>query len=197
LGIYFESENCYYCSDKFHKAQNAAGCVRIPSVEKYTMNFKDKTIHDIIERLKSQYQLFTGNQFINYYLNESNIPKNDWMDIEDLINSNRYFEAEGYDLEKLYEQIRTFSLFLTKIKEEVLSKITQDSKRRMAQLSSDNRVLYKMTIDNTPGNLKIFYDIIIELYLNLKKIDQKANGEDNMILARLPFAADIEKTLNQ
>lgn len=161
------------------------------------MNFKDKIIHDIIEKLKNQYQLFTGNQFINYYLNESNIPKNDWMDIEDLMNSNRYFEAEGYDLEKLYEQIRTFSLFLTKIKKEILLKMTQDSERRMAQLSSDNRVLYKMTVDNTPGNLKIFYDIIIELYLNLKKIDQKLNGEENMIFARLPFASDIEKNLNQ
>jgi len=161
------------------------------------MNFKDKTIHDIIDKLKIQYQLFTGNQFISYYLNESNIPKNDWMDIEDLIHSNRYFEAEGYDLEKLYEQIRTFSLFLVKIKEEILPMIARDSERRMAQLSSDNKVLYKMTIDNTPGNLKIFYDIISELYLNLKKIDQKINGEDKMVLARLPFAADIEKTLNQ
>jgi len=161
------------------------------------MNFKDKTIHDIIEKLRGQYQLFTGNQFINYYLNESNIPKNDWIDIEDLINSNRYFEAEGYELEKLYEQIHTFSTFLEKITKEILPKISRDSERRMAQLSADNRVLYKMTIDNTPGNLKIFYDIIIELYLNLKKIDQKFNGEDDMIIARLPFAAKIEKTLNQ
>jgi hypothetical protein len=161
------------------------------------MNFKDKAIHDIIEKLKGQYQLFTGNQFINYYLNESNIPKNDWIDIEDLIHSNRYFEAEGYDLEKLYEQVHTFSSFLAKIRKDILPKISQDSERRMAQLSADNKVLYKMTIDNTPGNLKIFYDIIIELYLNLKKIDQKFNGDDNMIIARLPFAAEIEKNLNQ
>lgn len=137
------------------------------------MNFKDKIIYDIIEKLKNQYQLFISNQFISYYLNESNIPKNDWIDFEDLVNSNKYFEAEGYELEKIYEQILTFTTFLLKIKKEIIPKMMDEKARRMARMSIDNKILYKMTVDNAPGNLKIFYDIIIELFINIKKLIKK------------------------
>lgn len=161
------------------------------------MNFKDKIIYDIIEKLKNQYQLFISNQFISYYLNESNIPKNDWIDIEDLINSNKYFEAEGYEMEMLYEQILTFTTFLLKIKKEIMPKMMNEKARRMAKMSIDNKILYKMTVDNAPGNLKIFYDIIIELFINIKKIDKKINGEKKMLFDKLTFLKDIEKNLNQ
>jgi len=161
------------------------------------MNFKDKIIYDIIEKLKNQYQLFISNQFISYYLNESNIPKNDWIDIEDLTNSNKYFEAEGYELEKLYEQTLTFTTFLVKIKKEIMPKMMDEKARRMAKMSLDNKILYKMTVDNAPGNLKFFYDIIIELFINIKKIDKKMNGEKKMLFDKLTFLKDIEKNLNQ
>lgn len=161
------------------------------------MNFKDKIIYDLIEKLKNQYQLFISNQFISYYLNESNIPKNDWIDIEDLINSNKYFEAEGYELEKLYEQTLTFTTFLVKIKKEIMPKMMDEKARRMAKMSLDNKILYKMTVDNAPGNLKFFYDIIIELFINIKKIDKKMNGEKKMLFDKLTFLKDIEKNLNQ
>lgn len=161
------------------------------------MNFKDKIIYDIIEKLKNQYQLFISNQFISYYLNESNIPKNDWIDIEDLVNSNKYFEAEGYELKMLYEQILTFTTFLLKIKKEIMPKMMDEKARRMARMSIDNKILYKMTVDNAPGNLKIFYDIIIELFINIKKIDKKMNGEKKMLFDKLTFLKDIEKNLNK
>lgn len=161
------------------------------------MNFKDKIIYDLIEKLKNQYQLFISNQFISYYLNESNIPKNDWIDIEDLTNSNKYFEAEGYELEKLYEQTLTFTTFLLKIKKEIMPKMMDEKARRMARMSLDNKILYKMTVDNAPGNLKFFYDIIIELFINIKKIDKKMNGEKKMLFDKLTFLKDIEKNLNQ
>ena len=161
------------------------------------MTFKDKTVHDIIEKLKGQYKLVTSNQFFNYYLGEASITKNDWIDIEDLINSNKYFEAEGYDLEKIYEQTLTFSRFLVTLKKEVLPKIAKEANFRMVKLSTDNRVLYKMTIDNAPGNLINFYSIIIELFIAIKKIDKKLNGEDNMIYGKMNYLKEIEKNLNE
>ena len=161
------------------------------------MTFKDKTVHDIIEKLKEQYNLVTSNQFFNYYLGEASITKNDWIDIEDLINSNKYFEAEGYDLEKIYEQTLTFSRFLVTLKKEVLPKIANEADSRMAKLSIDNKVLYKMTIDNAPGNLKNFYSIIIELFITVKKIDKKLNGEDNMIYSKMNYLKEIDKNLNE
>ena len=159
------------------------------------MIFKDKGIHDLIEKLKSQYQLFIHNQFINYYLIDSDIPKNDWLDVEDLIESNKYYEAEGYDLKKLYEQILTFSSFLTKIKKEILPRIQNEAAIRIKKMSIDNKILYEMTLDNLPENLKIFYDLMIELFINVKKVDKRINGEENMFYIKLPYMREIEKKL--
>jgi hypothetical protein len=160
------------------------------------MNFKDKSVRDAIDRLKHQYQIFTSNQFIIYYLNEAGIPKNDWIDIEDLIDSNKYYEGEGYDLDRLYEQILTFSRFVVKLKKEILPKINSDAQKRIARLSADNKVLYKMTVDNAPGNVKIFYDIIIDLFIKIKKIDEKRSGEGKMLYDKRSYLKEIEKNLD-
>jgi len=160
------------------------------------MNFKDKSVCDTIDKLKHQYQIFTSNQFIIYYLNEAGIPKNDWIDIEDLIDSNKYYEGEGYDLDRLYEQILTFSRFVVKLKKEILPKINSDAQKRIARLSADNKVLYKMTVDNAPGNVKVFYDIISDLFIKIKKIDEKRSGEGKMLYDKRSYLKEIEKNLN-
>ncbi len=160
------------------------------------MKFKDKNIHDLIEKLKDQYQPFDHNQFINYYLLDSDNSKNDWLDVEDLIESNKYYEAEGHDLNKLYDQLLSFSSFLTKIKEEILPRTQNEAAIRVKKMSIDNKILYEMTLDNLPKNLKIFYDIIIELFINAKKVDKRINGEENMLYIKLPYRQEIEKNLN-
>jgi hypothetical protein len=160
------------------------------------MRFKDKNIHDIIGKLKNQYQLFIHNQFINYYLLNSDIPTNDWLDIEGLINANKYYEAEGYDFNKLYDQILTFTAFLTKIKKEILLKMKDESEYRMKRMSPDNKILFKMTLDNMSANLKTFYDIITELFVDVTKMDIKLHGEENLLYNKLPYLKEIEKRLN-
>jgi len=160
------------------------------------MKFKDKKIRDIIDRLKIHYQLFISNQFIKYYLYDSNIPQNDLLDIEDLISANEYYEAEGYDLRKLYDQILTFSSFLLKIKNEILPRIKSEAAFRIRKMSQNNKILYEMTLDNLPENLKIFHDILLELFINVKKADRKLNGENNMLYPKLPYMREIEKKLN-
>jgi hypothetical protein len=155
------------------------------------MKFKDKKIQDIIDRLKIHYQLFINNQFIKYYLYDSNIPKNDWLDIEDLIDANKYYDAEGYDLRKLYDQLLTFSSFLLKIKNEILPRIKSEAAFRIRKMSQNNKILYEMTLDNLPENLKIFHDILIELFINVKKADRKLNGENNMLYPKLPYMREI------
>ena len=160
------------------------------------MNFKDKAIRDMIDSLKKHYKIFISNQFISYYLNESNIPKNDWIDIEDLIESNKYFEGEGYDMDRLYDQILTFSRFLDKLKKELLSRMKSDAEKRLSRMSQDNKILYKMTIDNAPGNVKIFYNILTDLFISVKKIDEKSNGPDRMLYNRHTYFKEIEKNLN-
>ena len=161
------------------------------------MSFKDKKIFDIIEELGNRYNIFTHNQFINYYLLDSSIPKNDWIDIEDLLNTNNYYEENGYDLDKLYTQIRAFSSFLTIIKEEILLRIQDEAPRRMETMAPDSKLLYKMTLDNLPSNLNTFYNLIIDLFINVKRVDKTQNGEENALYRKLTFVNEIQQMLNR
>ena len=124
------------------------------------------------------------------------ISKSDWVEVEDLINANKYYEAEGYDVEKFYEEILAFARFLTKIKEEVLPRIKAETEIRLRKLTADNQILYKMTMNNAPGNVKVFFDLVSNLYVRLKRIDREKNGEEKALYSKIGFAKDIEKLLN-
>ena len=160
------------------------------------MKFKEKNIHDLIEKLRDQYHIFIKNEFINYYLLNSNIPKNVWINIDDLFDSSKYYEAMGYDINKLYDQIFSFSSFISKIKKEILPRMQNEAAIRIRKMSENNKILYEMTLDNMPKNLRIFYDLVIELYINTKKVDKRLNGEENVLFIKLPYIHEIEKNLN-
>jgi hypothetical protein len=160
------------------------------------MLFKDKAIYDMIDKLKNQYHIFLHNVYINYYLLDSSITTNDWLDIEDFIYSNKYYEGSGYDLNKLYDYILTFSTLLGKVKEEILPRMKEEAPYRTVKMSSDKKILFEMTINNLPENIKIFYDLIIELLIQVKKVDRKLNSEESMLYLRLPYMGEIERMLN-
>jgi hypothetical protein len=160
------------------------------------MKFKDEQVKGIIGDLGHQYHLFVSNQFINYYLMDAKISKSDWVDVEDLINSNKYYEAEGYDLEKLYEEILAFARFLTKIKGEVLPRIRLETESRLRRLAADNQILYRMTMDNAPGNVKVFFDLVSSLYIHLKRLDKEKNGEGKALFNKIVYIKEVEKLLN-
>ena len=63
-------------------------------------------------------------------------------------------------------------------------------------MSRDNKILYKMTIDNIPANLNMFYNLITELFNSIKKIDEKIHKKDDILYTKLPFLQKIEKRLN-
>ena len=118
------------------------------------------------------------------------------MDVEDLPDSNKYYDSEGYDLNKLYDQILSFSSFLVIIKKEILPRMQNEAAIRIRKMSADNKIIYEMTLDNLPKNRKIFYELIIELFINAKKVDKRINGEENMLYIKLPYLREIEKNLN-
>ena len=160
------------------------------------MKIKDKKIFDIIEELAGKYNIFTHNQFINYYLLDSVILKNDWIDVDDMLNSNNTYEEEGYELDRLYTQILAFASFLTVIKEEIWPRIQKEAQRRMEPMTPDSRLLYKMTLDNTPANLQTFTSLVTDLFINVKKVDKTKNGEENALFKKLGFIKDIQEKLN-
>jgi hypothetical protein len=161
------------------------------------MLLKDQKIFDTIERLKEQYHIFSSNNYIKSYLFEADISKSDWMDIEDLLNSNQYYDATGYDLDKLYDQLLTFSRFLTRLVRDIIPRMQNEVNARANTLSKDNKVIFKMTVNNAPGNVKTLEEFTVELFNGLKQLDKAAHGDAKMCLHSKNYLKELEQKLSE
>jgi len=143
------------------------------------MLLKDQKIFDTIENLKERYRIFSSNNFIKSYLFEADISKSDWMDIEDL-----------------YDQILTFTRFLTRLERDIVPKMQNEANVRANTLSKDNRIIFKMTVNNAPGNVKTLEGLVKELFENIKMLDRSAHGEQKMRLHTKSYLKELEQKLS-
>ena len=160
------------------------------------MELTEKLIREILEKLNSQYNLFFNNQFIKYYLLDTKISKNIWLDVEDLMDSVKDFDARGCELEKFYERILSFVTFISIIQNEVFPRMLNELQPRIHRLSSTGRVLYRMTLAYLPENIRIFFGMINELLASVKRIDILMNGEENALYIKLSCIKEIDEKLN-
>ncbi|UCB47288.1 MAG: hypothetical protein JSV25_07730 [Spirochaetota bacterium] len=160
------------------------------------MTIKDKNVQNVIDRLREHYNIFFSNQFVKYYLLDSKIPRSVWMHIEDLMNARQEYQIVGYELETLYEQILSLTSFFQTIKKEVLPRMMDEAQRRMTKMATDSKILFKMTLDNAPGNLDIFNDLVTELFIAVRDADTQKNGEEKALYMRLPITKKIEEVLH-
>lgn len=159
------------------------------------MFYNYNNITELIERLHEHYNVFFSNHFVKYYLLDSKIPKSVWVSIEDLMNSTKDSKVSGYELEALYEQIMSFASFLQTIQKEVVPRMMNEAQRRMTKMAADSKILFKMTLDNAPGNMEIFHDLITELFMAVREADTLKNGEEKTLYKKLPYIKEIEQTL--
>jgi hypothetical protein len=148
------------------------------------MGVRDETMYGIITTLNEQYRLIMGNKFMAAYINELGLARSDITDMEDLVNANKFYEVEGYDLENIYDQLYTFINVLKRMEEELLPKMTNESTLRLDRLSDDDKIKFKMTVGNLGENIKRSKKLVNELFENVKRVDLEANGQQSMVIFR-------------
>jgi len=148
------------------------------------MGVRDEVIYGIITTLNEQYRLIMGNKFMAAYINELGLARSDITDMEDLVNANKFYDVEGYDLENIYDQLYTFINVLKRMEEELLPKMTNESKLRLDRLSDDDKIKFKMTVGNLGENIKRSKELLTELFENVKRVDLEANGQQSMVIFR-------------
>jgi len=159
------------------------------------MIVKDEKIQGIINRMNEHYRLLLGNKFIQGYLNELSLARSDVADIEDLVNANRYYETQGYDLERMYDQIYSYVHVLKRYREEALPKMKNESQIRLSRLSENDRIRFKMTVDSVDDNLRIARNDLRELYDNVKRVDLATNGQESMVIFKRGHFKELESLL--
>jgi hypothetical protein len=146
------------------------------------MPIRDEKIRNLISEIGERYRIMRGNKFMQAYLNEINLKRSDFSDIEDLIQANDYYEVEGYDLEKLYDQIYTYAQVLQTIEKEMLPRMRNESQLRLSRLSDDDKIRFKMTAASAEENHEIERKLLAELFENVKRVDLAVNGQNSMVI---------------
>ena len=159
------------------------------------MGIKDEQIKSIIVRLQERYRILMGNKFVQGFFGELRLTRSDIADIEDLVSSNRHFDAMGYDIDKLYDQIYSFVHILHRYRKEALPKMRNESSLRLARLSDDDRIRFKMTVENMDDNIRVLKNDLHELYENVKRVDLQENGKDSMVVFKRPHFKELEDLL--
>jgi hypothetical protein len=159
------------------------------------MGVKDEGIRGVLEKLQDRYRMMHGNKFFQGYMSELDLNRSDLADIEELVNSNRYFDIQGYDLEKLYDQIYSYVGVLNRLEEEALPKMKNESHLRLSRLSDDDKIRFKMTVDSAQDNIRLAKDLLRELYENVKRVDLSVNGQKKMTIFSREHFKELEKLL--
>ena len=146
------------------------------------MGVRDEIVNGIITNLNEQYMLIMGNKFIIAYINELGLARSDIADMEDLVNANKNYDVQGYNLENIYDQLYTFINVIKRMEEELLPKMMNESKLRLDRLSNDDKIKFKMTVGNLGENIKRSRQILNDLFENVKRVDLEVNGQQSMVI---------------
>jgi len=152
---------------------------------------KDPNIVRLIEQIGEHYRTNISNRFMRPVLLQLQIDKNTWDLIEILTEKMELFRYHGFHLDELYRQIAACARFV----EIARNKSTIKSKMSAIPATSD-KTLRDMAVNNFASNLKVFADLLNELYVCLVEMDKIDAGElKKPVFSQIPELYNIGRLL--
>jgi hypothetical protein len=152
---------------------------------------KEPYIIRLLEQIGEHYRTNISNRFLRPVLLQIQVDKNTWDLIEVLTEKMDLYRYQGFNLDELYRQIAACARFI----EIARNKSTIKSKINMLPPGHD-KTLREMAVSNFGSNLKVFSELLSELYKALVEMDkQDAGDKKKPLYAQMPELYDIEKLL--
>jgi len=152
---------------------------------------KEPYIIRLLEQIGEHYRTNISNRFLRPVLLQIQVDKNTWDLIEVLTEKMDLYRYQGFNLDELYRQIAACARFI----EVARNKSTIKSKINMLPPGHD-KTLREMAVSNFGSNLKVFSELLSELYKALVEMDkQDAGNNKKPLYAQMPELYDIEKLL--
>ena len=145
----------------------------------------------LIERLGEHFRTNISNRYIRPALLNLPIDKQTWDLIENLTEKSEMYLYQGYHLDELYRQIAS-SARLVALARKDLSPLLRI---RLGSGPNSDRVLREMAINNFSSNLKLFADMLNELYVKLVAIDKENSAGKAPLYARMEELRDLGSQL--
>jgi hypothetical protein len=161
------------------------------------MPIKDPEIYKIVERIGDHYQNNINNRFVRKVLVTLELPQAEWDRLDSLITKSDYYKAQGFQFDELYEMVLAAAHFIYQARQKLVPNI----KGLLGQGSSSkgtteqDKVLRDMAAQNFPVNLKIFTDMINELYVKTASLDKQAHEKKSPIYEKIPELKELGRYL--
>jgi hypothetical protein len=153
---------------------------------------KDPDIFRIVEKVGDHYTNNVSNRFIRKALMVLELQQAEWDRLDNLTAKSEYYKQQGFQFDELYEMVLAAAHFIHEARVKMLPNI-----RGMLGAGSNDqeRVLRDMAAQNFGVNLKIFADLINELYLKTTSLDKAAHEKKRPVFERIPELKELGKML--
>ena len=135
---------------------------------------KDAQVIRLIEQIGEHYRTNISNRFLRPVLLTLAIDKGTWDQIEQLTEKLELFRYQGFHLDELYRQIAACARFV----EIARSHMIPSLRTKIGSVpSGPDKILREMAASNFGSNLKVFADLLNELYVSLVEMDKEHNAK--------------------
>jgi hypothetical protein len=155
------------------------------------MQIKEPEVIRLIERLGDHYRTNISNRYVRPVLQHLSLDNQSWDLIEKLTASSEQYSYQGYHLDELYRQLAAAARFTALARRDLVPNLRQ----RFGAGQGADKVLRDMAVNNFPSNLKLFADLLNELYVKLVAIDKEAAGETVPLYLQMSELQEIGRLL--
>jgi len=141
--------------------------------EEFLDRIKDAEVIRLIEQIGEHYRANIANRYLRPVLLQLQIDKSTWDLIEEFTEKMEQYRYQGFHLDELYRQIAACARFV----ELARNKSNIKSKMNAIPASEADKILRDMAVSNFTSNLRVFTDLLNELYMILVEFDKKNSGE--------------------
>jgi len=143
---------------------------------------KDAEIMVLMDKIREHYHNNINNRYIRKALLIMDISRTTWENLESLTGKGDLYHTQGYNFDELYEWVASALTFIHHARTEVapnLKSIISSGSTTVLGKSvrerEEDKILREMAIKTFPENLKMFAELVKELYNRVVELDKISN----------------------
>ena len=153
---------------------------------------RDAHVVRLVERIGEHYRVNISNRFIRPSLLTLPLEKQAWDQIETLTEKIEQYRYQGFHMDDLYRQIVAAARFVSLIRRDLAPTLRT---RISGGANNPDKVLRDMAVNNFGSNLKVFADLINELYITLVEMDKENSKGRRPLYMSIPELTDVGRML--
>ncbi|MDR2768906.1 MAG: hypothetical protein LBB82_11340 [Treponema sp.] len=154
------------------------------------MQISDSSIKRLIEQIGEHYRTNISSRFIRPALLQMSFDNQLWDQMELLTEKS---VNQGLHLDELYRQIIAAAHFVAVVRRDLVPGLRARISRSDA--TGQDKILRDMAVNNFASNLKVFSDLVNELFVKLVEEDKKNAKGHIPLYVQLPDLANVGRLL--